>query len=222
MSNESETATKAINVKKSGYVYIITCNQYAKQNRYHFGKTYNLKKCLESYQIDHNYQMYYAFIFKSTDIELIKESICNVLKGFKEHKKKNIYIISGPILLNFMQQVCNNFYDKIIPARNNMIKNVKRFAGHEGIIPPMSDISIYDESDVDFGSVASTDSDDISEGNPLQCDKCAKVFDNCYKYDKHVDRIIPCDVIFQCRECGKKFNTLRKYRRHSKRSTPCR
>ncbi|MGL5935630.1 MAG: GIY-YIG nuclease family protein [Cetobacterium sp.] len=228
--------------KLNGYVYFITCEQYARDNHYRFGRTNDLKKRLASYQVGRTDKdlMYYAFVYESENVETLELLIRRWIKDFRQNPRKDIYVLPWPVLSEFMKSICDHFHNGMVPSINKMITDNLALAADEGIVPPVVDISVYDEetteSDSDQDSDSSEDeSDDDSlviikkphpiirrkKPNPLQCLKCAREFNNLFNFNRHVNSIVKCDEIIQCGLCNMQFPYMSKYERHRNRATAC-
>jgi hypothetical protein len=244
--------------KLNGFVYFVTCEQYARDNHYRFGRTNDLKKRLATYQVGRTDKdlMYYAFVFESENIEVLELLIRRWIKDFRQNPKKDIYVLPWPVLLEFMKNVCEHFHNGMVPSVNKMIRDNLSLAADEGIVPPVTDISIYNtngvnndsddevnKSDVESKEESAEESEEDSEEeseddtliiikkphpiirtkriNPLQCLKCAKILNNLYNYNKHINATIHCDEIIQCGLCDMQFPNMYKFVRHRNRATSC-
>lgn len=249
--------------KLNGFVYFATCDQYARDNHYRFGKTNDLKKRLSAYQVGRTDKdlMYYAFVFESENVEVLELLLRRWMKDFRQNPKKDIYVLPWPVLSEFTKNICDHFHNGMVPSVNKMIRENLLLAADEGIIPPVTNISVYDKNKDDIDSEDNDDSEESEEDdsgddseeeengddseeegnnrcslviikkphpiiktkriNPLQCLRCAKILNNYYNYDKHINAIRRCDEILQCGLCNMQFPHMYKFERHRNRATSC-
>jgi phage anti-repressor protein/uncharacterized C2H2 Zn-finger protein len=237
----------------NGYVYLATCKQYSSLNHYRFGKTNDLKKRLATYQVGRTDKdlMYYAFVFESECVELLELIIRRWLKDFRHNPKKDIYVLPWPVISEFITNICKQFHNSMVPSVNKMIRDNLDLASSEAIVPPVTDISIYDETveeiyesevsesgeeqeetDEDYDSEESTEDTLVivkkphpvirnRRRDPLQCIKCGRIFNNLFNYNRHANAITQCDEIIKCGRCDKEFINMSKFRRHCDRATLC-
>lgn len=129
----------------------------------------------------------------------------------------------------------------MVPIVNKLIVDNLALAADPGIVPPVTDISTFDEDieAVDDSDVEEADDSEEDEynnlvieknprpvirsrpRNPLQCLKCGKELNNQFNYDRHVNAITQCDEILKCGLCDKQFPNMSKYKRHSDHATSC-
>lgn len=55
----------------------------------------------------------------------------------------------------------------------------------------------------------------------MECFKCKQLFKSKYNLKNHLNRKIPCDLIYKCNNCNKEFITKQNLNKHLNRKNPC-
>jgi hypothetical protein len=111
--------------KKNGYIYITTTKQYAMNNVFRVGKTINLDKRLQQYEVGRvqDDQLYYCFVYESANVALLEIILCKFLTKYKEDptKNKDIFVLSFHILKSYVESICKQFNENMVKCTNDMI-----------------------------------------------------------------------------------------------------
>lgn len=131
IKNENRLLNENLNNKKklekNEYIYVITNNQYYKQNLYKIGRT----TCLKSRLTSHNTMTaelnmnYYCYIFLCHNSEKLESFIFHLLKPF--HHKNEIYNLHFIPLIKIIHYICIN-YDNEVNEINKFIDNYNDIA----------------------------------------------------------------------------------------------
>lgn len=126
--------------KPNGYVYLATSKLYARNNIFRLGRTISLNKRMRKYQINRvdDDAFYYAFIYKTSEMEILEYILRNLLKKYRYDPDQNrdMYIVPSSILIPFVSNVCKSFNDNIIKDANTAIQNMSNYDFTEKEDPP--------------------------------------------------------------------------------------
>jgi uncharacterized C2H2 Zn-finger protein len=216
--------------KENGYIYLLTCKQYAANDCYKLGRTKDLKKRLTTYQVGRTVddQMGYVFYYATEQVHELENFLRDILKEYRQAHTKDMYIISWPALYNFVKSACDSFHLNIIPAKNHLIEmNIK---SDKVIIPPilsLDGVKIFGEPGIIQNIEVSNETSSCVELSTVikcnkihTCEKCNKVFMRRSDLTKHMKND-NCNKIHTCEKCNKVFNTNAQLASHLGRVTPC-
>lgn len=142
--------------KEDGYIYLTTTKQYSRYNVFRLGRTMNLNRRLQHYEIGRvqDDKPYYVYVFKTANHELIEFILRKFLKKYMEDStsNKDMYILPFCLLKPFIENVCRIFNDNMIPIANDMIEANIDFIDQRklGDVGPIISPYIYSKNRSDF------------------------------------------------------------------------
>ncbi len=210
------THIKSTNIHKiDGYVYLATCDQYANSNHYRFGRSIDVEKRLTGYQVGRTIkdQMGVVFTYEAAKSLVLENTIRGMLVDFAQDSRKDIYVISWPLLLDFVTTACEA-HTAVIQAKNKLVEQNIMYDNNL-IIPPIISLDeikqnkYYPKAIKNISEECDSDSEispviEIKE--PVQKPKLVKEVKK---------KIIKCD------KCNKEFTWPNELARHMRRKKPC-
>ena len=142
--------------REDGYIYLTTTKQYARYNVFRLGRTMNLNRRLQHYEIGRvqDDKPYYVYVFKTANHELTEFILRKFLKKYMEDStaNKDMYILPFRILKPFVENICRIFNDNMIPIANDMIEANIDFVDQRkfGDVGPIISPFIYSRNRSDF------------------------------------------------------------------------
>lgn len=112
-------------VKIDGFIYLATTKQYAKSNIFRFGRTEQIDKRLQKYQVGRvdDDKMYYIFLYQSENTELLERIIRTLLKKFRYSSRKDLYVLSADLIKKYVFDICELFHKQVMPLTNKLIED---------------------------------------------------------------------------------------------------
>ena len=128
-------------IKPDGWIYLATTKQHIKNNMFKLGSTEKLSRKMLNYQTDKDNEYYYVYIYHTAHMQLLEETLKDLLAKFKDNKSKEMIVFPWELLHKYVDDICTNFNECIIPKINQLIIDNLEFDYSNSKIPEPLDIS---------------------------------------------------------------------------------
>lgn len=204
--------------KPDGYIYLITCKQYAANNHYRLGRTNDLKKRMSVYNCGRTLddQMYQLFEYKTAQVNTLEYILRQLLKPFrqKDAMNKDIYVMHIDDLRLHVQNQCDNFNNVSIYQTNKLIKANNVNFTHNSINDDNDEDNDEDEDNEESCAISNfmdSDSEDIDGDPDLNESKSDReLLIESRSYESIITEVYFCSV------CADNFDSESSMNKHAK------